>query len=181
MSDTPVRFGLVGYGLFGSHHANAISNCVNAELAAIAVRSDASQRLARDAHPAADVLGDYRALIARDDIEVVSVVAPNTLHYEIAKAVLEGSVPDLQEGIAVMLACGLVYEKTRESSMKPFFTPSPERNRIVAYQDSSRVRDKLAEIEVAIQETNDQLQATLKKLPALPPNHSPSTNGNSNV
>ncbi len=89
MKETPVRFGLIGYGLFGSHHANAIMNCADAELAAIAVRSDASQQLAREAHPTADVLGDYRQLIDRDDIEVVSVVAPNKLHYEIAKAVLE--------------------------------------------------------------------------------------------
>lgn len=85
----PVRFGLIGYGLFGSHHANAIAECATAELAAIAVRSDASQQLARNAHPTADVLGDYRQLIDRDDIEAVSVVAPNKLHYEIAKAVLE--------------------------------------------------------------------------------------------
>lgn len=85
----PVRFGLIGYGLFGSHHANAITNCVDAKLAAIAVRSDASQQLARAAHRTADVVGDYRQLVDRDDIEVISVVAPNKLHYEIAKAVLE--------------------------------------------------------------------------------------------
>ncbi|MDA1049130.1 MAG: Gfo/Idh/MocA family oxidoreductase [Planctomycetota bacterium] len=89
MSDKRVKFGLIGYGLFGSHHADAIANCGHAELTAIAVRSDASQQLARDAHPTADVLGDYRRLIDRDDIEVVSVVAPNQLHFEIAKAVLE--------------------------------------------------------------------------------------------
>ncbi|MEO8496303.1 MAG: Gfo/Idh/MocA family oxidoreductase [Planctomycetota bacterium] len=85
----PVRFGLIGYGLFGAHHANAIAMCPDAELAAIAVRSDASQQLARAAHPAADVVGDYRQLLDRKDVEVVSVVAPNKLHYEIAKAVLE--------------------------------------------------------------------------------------------
>jgi len=87
--DERVAFGLIGYGLFGAHHANAISHCADAELVAIAVRSDASQQLARAAHPTADVLGDYRLLLERDDIEVVSVVAPNKLHYEIAKAVLE--------------------------------------------------------------------------------------------
>lgn len=89
MSESTVRFGLIGYGLFGSHHANAIANCADAELAAIAVRSEASQQLAREAHPSADVLGDYRQLVERDDIDVVSVVAPNKMHYEVAKAVLE--------------------------------------------------------------------------------------------
>jgi hypothetical protein len=50
----------------------------------------------------------------------------------------------------------------------------------MAYPDGSRVRDKLAEIEVAIQETNDQLQATIKKRTSRHPNNSPNTNGNSN-
>ena len=36
MSTKLVRFGLIGYGLFGSHHANAIRNCAESELAAIA-------------------------------------------------------------------------------------------------------------------------------------------------
>ena len=89
MSTSPVRFGLIGYGLFGSHHANAIQSCEAAELVAIAVRSEASQQLARSTHPGVDVVGDYRRLIDRDDIEIISVVAPNKLHYEIAKAVLE--------------------------------------------------------------------------------------------
>lgn len=89
MSVEPLRFGLVGYGLFGSHHANAISKCADASLAAIAVRSEASQQLAKSAHPTADVVGDYRRLLDRKDVEVVSVVAPNKLHFEIAKAVLE--------------------------------------------------------------------------------------------
>ena len=49
----------------------------------------------------------------------------------------------------------------------------------MAYQDGSRVTDKLVEIEVAIQETNAQLQATIKKLPSTHRNNSPITNGNS--
>jgi len=49
----------------------------------------------------------------------------------------------------------------------------------MAYPDGSRVADKLAEIDVAIQETNSQLQALIKKLPSLHPNNSPNTNENS--
>lgn len=89
MTKTPVRFGLIGFGLFGSHHANAIANCDGAQLAGIAVRSEASQVAAREAHPQADVYGDYNDLLARRDIDVVSVVAPNKLHYEVGRAVLE--------------------------------------------------------------------------------------------
>lgn len=83
-----VRFGLIGYGLFGAHHANAIASCDDAELTAIAVRSEASQAAAREAHESANVYGDYRQLLARDDIDVVSVVAPNKMHHEVGTAVL---------------------------------------------------------------------------------------------
>lgn len=51
----------------------------------------------------------------------------------------------------------------------------------MAYQDSSRVRDKLTEIEVAIQETNTHLQAGIKKTRSPRRSNSPSTNGKSNV
>jgi hypothetical protein len=42
----------------------------------------------------------------------------------------------------------------------------------MAYQKGSRVTDKLAEIDVAIQETNMLLQAHIKKLPSTAPNNS---------
>jgi myo-inositol 2-dehydrogenase/D-chiro-inositol 1-dehydrogenase len=89
MSDTDVRFGLVGYGLFGTHHGNAIAKTDGASLAAIAVKSERSQSAAREAHPDCDVLDDWRALIERPDIDVVDVVVPNTMHHEVTKAALE--------------------------------------------------------------------------------------------
>ena len=38
-----VRFGLIGYGAWGSHHARAIAKTPGAALVAVAVRSAASQ------------------------------------------------------------------------------------------------------------------------------------------
>jgi len=87
----PVRFGLIGYGLFGAHHAAAIAGGEDTELAAVAVRSDASQEAACEDHPGVHVCADYRELLARKDIDIVSVVAPNVLHYEIGKAVLNAN------------------------------------------------------------------------------------------
>ncbi len=83
-----VRFGLIGYGLFGKHHAAAIAAGEDTELAAVAVRSEASQEAVGEDHPDVDVYTDYRDLLARKDIDVISVVAPNVLHYEVGKAVL---------------------------------------------------------------------------------------------
>jgi len=89
MPTTAIRFGLIGYGLFGAHHARAIADCPGAELAAVAVPSATSQANARQAHRGADVVGDYRALLARADINAVSIVAPNKLHFEIARDALQ--------------------------------------------------------------------------------------------
>ncbi len=89
MPDKHVRFGLIGYGLFGKHQAHAISANDAAHVTAIAAPSEQSQSAARETHPAADVCGDYRLLVERDDIDVVDIVAPNHLHYEIARAALE--------------------------------------------------------------------------------------------
>lgn len=84
----PVRFGLVGFGAWGQHHANAIDVTEGAELTAIAARSDESVAAAKAAYPDADVYGDYRELSARDDIDIVDVVVPSHLHHPVATNVL---------------------------------------------------------------------------------------------
>src|SRR5262245_53346941 len=63
---TPVRFGLIGFGAWGSHHARAIAQTAGAELVAIAARTEKSCAAARAAHPAARVYDDYRALLERE-------------------------------------------------------------------------------------------------------------------
>lgn len=90
MSDTQpsVRFGLVGFGAWGKHHANAIATTPGAELVAIAARSEASAAAARETYPDAFVTTDYRELADRDDVEIVDVVVPSDLHHEIASCVL---------------------------------------------------------------------------------------------
>jgi len=89
MQDKPVRFGLVGFGLFGAHHASAIAKTEGAELTAITVRSQPSQNAAREAHPSTEVFSDYRQLLECDEIDVIDIVVPNHLHHEVAKAALE--------------------------------------------------------------------------------------------
>src|SRR5437763_8541140 len=84
----PVRFGLIGYGAWGRHHARAIASVPGCELAAVAAHSEASCAAARADHPAARVHADYRELLAREDLDVVDVVLPSDLHYPVAKDVL---------------------------------------------------------------------------------------------
>ena len=83
-----VRFGLIGYGAWGKHHARAISECAESKLVVIAARSAATQAEARANHPAAEIVSDYRDMLARPDIDVVDVVLPTDLHHEVGSAVL---------------------------------------------------------------------------------------------
>jgi len=89
MSDKPVSFGLIGFGAWGQHHANAITKTPKASLDAICARSEASANEARKLYPDAFVTNDYRELASREGLDVVDVVVPSYLHHEIASSVLE--------------------------------------------------------------------------------------------
>src|SRR5437868_6975805 len=71
-----VRFGLIGYGAWGGHHARAICENSRAELRAIAVKSEASRERAHAERPGARVYGDYREMLAKEELDVVAVVLP---------------------------------------------------------------------------------------------------------
>jgi myo-inositol 2-dehydrogenase / D-chiro-inositol 1-dehydrogenase len=86
---SPLRFGLIGYGAWGSHHARAITQTSGAELTAICSRSEASRAQAKADHPHARLYADYRELLAHEELDAVDVVLPSDLHYEVARAVLE--------------------------------------------------------------------------------------------
>jgi myo-inositol 2-dehydrogenase / D-chiro-inositol 1-dehydrogenase len=86
--NNPVKFGLIGFGAWGKHHAEAIAKTPGAELAAISAASEASCAAAREAFPQAEVFADYRELLGRDDLEAVDIVAPTYLHFDMASAAL---------------------------------------------------------------------------------------------
>jgi myo-inositol 2-dehydrogenase/D-chiro-inositol 1-dehydrogenase len=115
-----VRFGLIGYGAWGSHHARAIAQTAEAELTAIAAQSAATCEAARTAHPNAAVYDDYRALLARADLDVVDVVLPSHLHYEGSRAVLEaGKHLLLEKPMALELAhCDALIDLARGRGKK---------------------------------------------------------------
>ena len=84
-----VRFGLIGYGAWGGRHAAAIDSTEGAELTAIAARSPESQARARADWPGVRVFGDYRELLASEDVDIADIVVPNFLHGPVGKAALE--------------------------------------------------------------------------------------------
>ena len=106
----PIRFGLIGYGAWGAHHARAIAGNPQACLAAIAVRSDASQKAARDAHRSAKIYGDYRAMLATESLDVVAVVLPKHIRRlcalsaaKLAADAASGALGPLSEGSRLRL------------------------------------------------------------------------------
>ncbi len=78
-----MRFGLIGYGLWGRHHAAAIAKAPGAELAAIACASEATAAAARRDFPRVSVDIGYPRLVGRVDIDAVVVSVPNHLHAEV--------------------------------------------------------------------------------------------------
>jgi len=112
---SPLRFGLIGYGAWGSHHARAIRSLEGLTLAAICGRSAESRRQAQTDHPQARIYNDYRRLLAEEELDAVSVVLPSDLHYEVARAVLEsGRHLLLEKPMALSVAhCGDLVELAR--------------------------------------------------------------------
>ena len=97
-SNVPIiRFGLIGYGAWGRHHAQAIAQTAGAALVAVAVRSAENQTAARAAHPQIDIHADYRELLARPDLDVIDVVLPSDLHFEVGSAALQAGKHLLME------------------------------------------------------------------------------------
>ena len=93
----PVRFGLIGYGLWGRHHATAIAAAPGATLGAIACASAATAAAAARDFPGVATHVGYPALLARPDIDAVAVVVPNHLHAEVGVAALEAGKDVLLE------------------------------------------------------------------------------------
>ncbi len=117
MSST--RFGLIGFGAWGKHHAAAIAKCPDAQLVSIAARSEQSVAAAREAYPDAKIYSDYRELLAVDDIDCVDVVVPSHLHLSVGSAVLEqGKHLLLEKPMGICLAdCDRLIELAEQKNL----------------------------------------------------------------
>jgi myo-inositol 2-dehydrogenase / D-chiro-inositol 1-dehydrogenase len=84
-----LRYGVIGFGLFGRLHAQCIENAPGAELVAIAARAEESAKAAREAHPQARLYRDHRELLSDPAVDAVSIVTANHTHAAIAIEALE--------------------------------------------------------------------------------------------
>ena len=91
-----VRFGIVGAGVIGKTHREAISQVEAAELAAVCdVERERAETLVGDT--VARVFTNYREMIVSGDVDVVSVCTPHTSHPQIAICAFENGLHVLCE------------------------------------------------------------------------------------
>ncbi len=103
MSDR-LRFGLIGCGRVAPRHADSIAQSAAAELVAVAdVRASRAARFA--AQYRAEAYTDYRRLLDRADVDIVSICTPSGLHADMAVAALQaGKHVVLEKPMALSLA-----------------------------------------------------------------------------
>ena len=78
-----MNFGIIGYGTIGKTHAQVIKGLPGAKLTAIATRTPEKARMAGEEHRCA-FYTDYREMLKRDDIDIVTICTPAALHLQMA-------------------------------------------------------------------------------------------------
>jgi predicted dehydrogenase len=89
-------FGIVGCGLGGAKHAQAIAQLENARLIAATGGSVERSRVFCDEHYC-DLVADVGALVERSDVDVVSVCLPTARHAEVGVLVAQAGKHTLVE------------------------------------------------------------------------------------
>ena len=89
----PLNVGMIGYGFMGRAHSNAFRKVGNffpldrrIVLQAACGRDASKTKAFADTWGYASIETDWKALIARDDIDLIDIAAPNNVHAEIAIA-----------------------------------------------------------------------------------------------
>ncbi|TMC60241.1 MAG: Gfo/Idh/MocA family oxidoreductase [Chloroflexi bacterium] len=83
-----IKIGVIGAGFIGPVHIEAVRRLGDVEVIAISASSQAHADAKAHALGVSRAYGDWRALVADKDVEVVHNTAPNYLHAEINRAVI---------------------------------------------------------------------------------------------
>ncbi len=84
-----LRVGVVGLGFAGSTHLDAFTALPGARVVALAGQEPARLQELGTSRGVEHLYSDWQDLVARDDLDVVSIGVPNSLHHPIAMAALE--------------------------------------------------------------------------------------------
>ena len=89
MSQAQIRIGIIGAGFAKTTHIPGFMNCRNAKVTAIAsARRAHAEEVARE-FGIPHVEADWQSLVARDDVDLVSIVTPVVTHCEMTLAALD--------------------------------------------------------------------------------------------
>ena len=81
-----VRVGIIGSKFAAELHVKAYKRCPHAQVVAVASKSAQSAQAFAGRHGIAAACDDYREVLAREDVDLVSVCVPNHLHCDAALA-----------------------------------------------------------------------------------------------
>src|SRR5579883_89375 len=84
-----IGMGLIGPGFVAAHHLDAVRRLGDVDIVAIAGSSQESAEKKARAYKVDRAYGDYKALIADPDIQVIHNTTPNYLHLPVTLAALE--------------------------------------------------------------------------------------------
>jgi predicted dehydrogenase len=85
----PLRVGVVGLGFAGETHLKSYLQQPQVEVVALAGLEEAKLAQLGATYQVPHLYPDYQSLVARDDLDIVSVCVPNYLHAPVAIAALE--------------------------------------------------------------------------------------------
>ncbi|HVS82543.1 MAG TPA: Gfo/Idh/MocA family oxidoreductase [Pyrinomonadaceae bacterium] len=114
-----VRIGIIGAGFARTTQIPGFRNCKDARVVAIAsAHRENAEEVARE-FGIDHVEDDWRALVARDDIDLVSIVTPVVTHYEMTLAALDAGKAVLCEKPMAMNAgeARRMTERAREAGV----------------------------------------------------------------
>ncbi len=88
-ADRPVRWGILATGKIATAFAEDLAVLPDCEIAAVAARRLESADEFAGRHGASRAYGDYRALVADPDVDIVYVATPHALHREHVELAIE--------------------------------------------------------------------------------------------
>ncbi len=92
-----IKVGIIGAGWIAHKMAQALAPLNNAEVHAIASRSEDKAKAFADEYGIAKAYGSYEALVSDPDVDLVYVATPHSHHYQHARLAIEHLKPVLVE------------------------------------------------------------------------------------
>lgn len=88
-----IRTGIIGAGMMGRTHTEALRRIPGVEVAALADRIEVLARRSCEELCIPGVYTDYREMLAKEHLDAVHICTPNFVHFEACKAAIEAGVP----------------------------------------------------------------------------------------